>query len=258
MKLYRNENFGFEISIPKGWSILKRKSIKTPYGEAIVFDCGSDENFNMQIGWSAQSPIEQAEQDFSNFASKRKYTDLVIGEIIADGKAHLWARYCMDTKDWAKKYLVYFGETEYAITGYCFDTRKFLERERTWDTIVSTFRTIPFNTSREKTSIIDRMNRAAMISDKGHSYFRSGKYMKALYQFEQGKLITHEFPWNFLGASMTLMQMIEVGEMPEEKIPMALNQAEKNIQVCLLINPSEPDYRRALNVIKEYKKKYNL
>ena len=97
-----------------------------------------------------------------------------------------------------------------------------------------------------------------MAFEKGYGYFRSGYYQQALEQFERGKMITHEYPSNFLGVSMTLMQMVEEGAIPENQIRLTVRNAEKNLEVCLLISPGGQDYVEAMKAIQELKRKHNL
>lgn len=257
IKTYRNEQLGFEIDVPKEWSLPKGEAIRTPFGEAIVF-WGTEENFNFQIGWSIPEPIDQTEREFRRYAEERQYTELEFGRITVSNREHVWARYRMDTQDWAKKYLIYFGETEYAITANCFDRHRFIERENTWDTIVTSFRLITPVEPRKTASSIEPMRQAAQFFEQGHSLFRTGRYQKALEQFEKGKMVTHEFTWNFLGVSMTIMQMIETGAIPEDQITLAVAMAEKNLKACLLINPKEQDYLNAMKGVQDFKKKRGI
>ncbi len=92
----------------------------------------------------------------------------------------------------------------------------------------------------------------------GYSFFRSGRYKEALEQYEKGKLQSKNFPGNFFGVSMTAMQMIEVGAISKDQIPQYLGKAEQNIDQCLRIAPSHPDYLNAKDIIGEYKKKYHV
>ncbi len=258
MKAYRNKQLGFEIAIPKEWSLPRGEAIKTPFGESIGFGCGVDENFNFQIGWSIPEPIDQTEHEFRRYAQEKHYTELELGRITVGDRDHVWARYRMGTGDWAKKYLINFGETEYAITANCFDQHKFVERENIWDAIVMSFRLILPVKPHKTTNVLERMKQAAQFAERGQSYFKSGNYQKALEQFEKGKMVTHEFTWNFLGASMTIMQMIETGAIPEDQMAMAIAKAEKDLQACLLISPREQDYLNALQGIQDFKKKHNI
>jgi tetratricopeptide (TPR) repeat protein len=61
------------------------------------------------------------------------------GKISVEGKDHVWARYRLGHEIWAKKYMIVFGGTEYAITATCFDQKAFVEKEKIWDTIVTSF-----------------------------------------------------------------------------------------------------------------------
>lgn len=100
--------------------------------------------------------------------------------------------------------------------------------------------------------------RANHYFEIGYSYFRSGRYQEALEQYEQGKLQSSKFPGNFLGVSMTAMQMIEVGTIPTDQVPFYLEKAEQNIDQCLRIAPTHQDYLTAKNIIGEYKKKFHV
>lgn len=92
----------------------------------------------------------------------------------------------------------------------------------------------------------------------GLGFFQSGRYKEALEQFEKGKLLTNNFPGNYFGVSMTAMQMIEVGAIPKDQFPFYLEKAEQNIDQCLRIAPTNPDYQRSKIIIGEYKKKYHV
>jgi tetratricopeptide (TPR) repeat protein len=92
----------------------------------------------------------------------------------------------------------------------------------------------------------------------GYGFFQSGRYKEALEQYEKGKLLSNKFPGNFLGVSMTAMQMIEIGAIPKDQFPFYLEKAEQNIDQCLRIAPTNPDYQRSKIVIGEYKEKYHV
>ena len=89
----------------------------------------------------------------------------------------------------------------------------------------------------------------------GNAFFQSGRYQEALAQFEKGKRLSSQFPGNFLGVSMTIMQMIERGAIPEDQISQCLERAEQNIDECLRIAPNHADYLSAKSMIRGYKKK---
>jgi len=258
LKTYRNTQLGIEIDVPENWLIPSGEATKTPFGESIIFYCGTDENFNIEIGPSFSEALDQIEREFRRYAQGRQYTALEFGKILVDNKDHLYARYRMGSEDWAKKYMIVAGKTEYDMTANCFAQQTFAEREAVWDTIVKSFRLIAPIAPRETTDIFDRIYQAATTFEKGYGYFRSGHFQQALEQFEKGKTITHEYPSNFFGVSMTLMQMIEVGAIPEDQIRLTVRNAEKNLEICLLISPKEQDYVEAMKVIQEFKKIHDV
>lgn len=92
----------------------------------------------------------------------------------------------------------------------------------------------------------------------GNGYFQSNRYKEALKQFEKGKLLSKQFPGNFLGVSMVTMQMIEVGAIPKDQIQSFLEKADQNINQCLQIAPTHLEYINAKKIIGEYKKKYQV
>jgi tetratricopeptide (TPR) repeat protein len=92
----------------------------------------------------------------------------------------------------------------------------------------------------------------------GNGFFQSGRCQGALEQFEKGKLVTDKFPGNYLGVSMVTMQMIEKGVIPGDQIQFYLEKADQNIEQCLRIAPTNPEYQRAKTIIGEYKKKYHV
>jgi tetratricopeptide (TPR) repeat protein len=258
VKTYRNEQLGFEIDIPEAWRIPSGAVSETPSGYSIIFDCGANEGFNLQIGSVVPQPLDQTEIEFRHFVQRRQYDELKTGRIVVRGQEHLWASYCMGAGDRTKKYLLVFDETEYAITATCFDRPKFAETEKVWDKVITSFRPMGPTTPRRITSKSERIYQAALFYERGSSYFRAGRYQEALLQFEQGQLVTHEYPSNLLGISMTLMQMVMTGAIPADQIASAVERAEKSIQACLLIAPSDPNYLAALRQVQDYKRKYNF
>ena len=258
MRTWRIKALGIEISVPPEWSLAALEPTKTPFGYEIGFRCGGQEQFNIQVGPSFSHSLEEIEREFRRYALGRHYSNLKFGRIVVGESEHVWARYLMGTGDWAKKYLIVFGATEYDITASCFGDEVLAERERTWDRAVRSFQ-IKAPTRRSKaTSLPDRMREAAACFEKGYSHFVADRYWKALEEYEQGTLVSGEFPWNYFGRAMALMQMIEIGAMPESKIGLALGLAEKDVRQCLLLCPGEQDYQDMLRVILERRKKHEV
>lgn len=255
-KTYQNKKLGIELDIPENWLIPGEEAIKTQFGDAIIFYCGPDQNFNIQMGRSFSSSLERIEAEFRRYTQGRKYNDLEFARISVGEREHVCARYRMGMEDWAKKYLVVFDEIEYDMTANCFDRKAFEDREKIWDAVVQSSRVTARIEPQEPTTIADRTYQAAMIFEKGFRYFQSGHYPRALELFESGKLITHEYPSNFFGVSMTLMQMIELGEIPKNQIKFALRNAEKNLELCLLISPSQGDYLEAMKAVQIFKQRF--
>jgi hypothetical protein len=257
MKTYRSEQHGFEIDVPDGWRVPAGGATGTPWGESIVFLCGPDGSFNFQIGQSVPESLEQTEDQFRRYAQERGYTDLVCGRIRVGDQDHVWARYCMTPRDWTKKYLIVFGETECAITASCYDRQRLAESESAWDAVVASFRLVAPKMPVAPSSVLEQMRRALWLSEQAYSHFQRGHYQKALEQFRQGQMVSAKVPANYFGASMTIMQMIELGEIQDDQIPLWLAAAERDLEVCLLIAPTHQDYHDAMRVVREYKKKHN-
>lgn len=166
--------------------------------------------------------------------------------------------------------MIVFDEIEYTITATCYDKNTFAERESIWDSIARSFRLIgpakprtPLGKieptkPRSPASKLERANQAVQFAERGHSYFNSSQYQQALEEFEKGKMVTHEVPWNFLGASMTYMQMVVTGAVPEDQVIIYVERAEKNIQACLLISPRDQVYLDAKRNIEDYRKRHNI
>ena len=205
MKTYQSKQHGFEIAVPEVWLLPRGESIKSAVGHAIVFCCGAGENCNIEIGRSICDQVEVVERAFRRYATARGYTELELGTISAGGREHVWARYHMGARDWAKKYLIVFGDTEYAITTNCCDRQRFAEREPVWDSVAQSFRLIPREEPATTTDKMERVERALRFWETGYRHFQAGRYRKALEQFERGKMVTHEVATNFMGASMTIM-----------------------------------------------------
>jgi len=141
------------------------------------------------------------------------------------------------------------------MTASCFGDQVIARRERIWDKAVESFRLTASVKPRSATGFLALMREAGACYEEGYNCFRAGRYWNALQQYEKGILVSGEFPWNYFGRAMTLMHMIEIGAIPESKIGLALALADKDVQSCLLICPNERDYKDALRVIREYRKK---
>lgn len=101
-------------------------------------------------------------------------------------------------------------------------------------------------------------SQACSYFESGNRLFQSHRYMEALEQFEKGKNVSREIPGNFLGVSMTCMQMIEVGAIPKDQIRPYLIKADQNIDECLRIAPANSDYMNAKQVIRNYFQRYHV
>jgi hypothetical protein len=258
VKTYRNEQLGFQIDIPEEWRVPGGAIAETFSGYSLVFECGAAEGLNLQIGSIVPQPLTQTEIEFRQYAQRQQYAELKTGRVVVEGQEHLWASYRMGAGDWMKKYLLVFDETEYAITATCFDQHAEAETEKAWDAMITSFRLIGASTPRRVTSKPERIYQAALYAEHGFDAFRAGRYQEALQHFEQGQLVTHEYPSNLLGISMTLMQMVVTGAIPAAKIPATVARAEKCVRACLLIAPNDPVYLDALKEIQDYKQKHNL
>ena len=136
MKTYRDERHRFEIDVPTEWLHPTQVAV-----EGLKFNCNSNEAFNIQMGpMISETSLDDTESEFKRYAQAKGYTALEFGRITVQGKDHIWARYHMGNREWTKKYMIVFDETEYAITATCFDQKEFVEKEKIWDEIVASFR----------------------------------------------------------------------------------------------------------------------
>ncbi len=128
--------------MPEEWSFARGQQISHALGkdDSLLFLCGANEAFNLQIGpCPPPTPLSQTEDEFRRYAKSKRYTALEIGRCTVEGHEHVWARYCMENGAWTKKYMIVLGETEYAITATCFDKEQLPEKEKIWDAIVASF-----------------------------------------------------------------------------------------------------------------------
>jgi tetratricopeptide (TPR) repeat protein len=79
---------------------------------------------------------------FTINAQDMEYTDLEFGRITVGDREHAWARYCIGGKVRSKKYMIVLDGIGYAITGSCNNDSLFANKERSWDAVVTSFRSI--------------------------------------------------------------------------------------------------------------------
>lgn len=146
MRSYRNENHRFEIQIPDEWFLIAENAVG-PGEYSILFQCRHQEAFNIQFGpIFPESSLEETESNFTAYSQRQGYTSLTFGRIQAGGKTHVWARYYAGGGTWFKKYMLVFDHVEYAITATCFEQSLLLEMEKSWDAVISTFRSFSAST----------------------------------------------------------------------------------------------------------------
>jgi hypothetical protein len=254
MKTYHNAKLGFEIELPDEWSFLREEQVSHALGkdDSLLFHCGANQAFNMQIGLVTPLPLSQTEDEFKRYAQSRGYTSLEFGRCLVAGMVHVWGRYYTGNGTWTKKYMIVFGETEYAITATCFNKEELSEKEKIWDAVVASLH-LPQTDSHTGNELEAQ---AYMFYETGYRHFRAGRYQEALDQFEQGKLLTKKHPGNYFGVCMTVMQMIGSGAVPKDQIGYYLEKAEINVDECLRIAPTRQDYRTARQLIGDFKKRY--
>ena len=102
MKIYRNEQHGFEIQIPEVWVFHSLGNDRS-----LIFKCASNEAFNIRVGPLKSEPaLEEVENKLQEEARKKGFVSLHLGRIRIEGKEHVWARYYQGGGLWSKKYIV--------------------------------------------------------------------------------------------------------------------------------------------------------
>jgi tetratricopeptide (TPR) repeat protein len=149
MKTYRNEQLGFEVSIPEQWSFEQRhQSSPVPgKGHMLVFHCRSCEAFNIQVKSLTRGPdLDQTEEEFRRFVQERGYTSLGLGRFTVEGEEQVWARYYTGYGNWAKKYVLVCNQVEFTFTAACLEQNLLLEMERDWDEVAASIRLLTSGT----------------------------------------------------------------------------------------------------------------
>jgi tetratricopeptide (TPR) repeat protein len=157
VKTYRDKKHGFEIDIPKDWTVYKEilpalapTLLRLAYGwdpsVDVAFTCGPNEILNIVVETMRPEPTPGfTESFFKLYAQRMGFTNCEYGRIIVGNKAHTWSRYQFENQVWSKKYLIVLGGKGYAITASCNDKGMFLQREKIWDAIAASFRLTPIN-----------------------------------------------------------------------------------------------------------------
>lgn len=151
MKTYRDDEHGFEIDIPENWSHLHDTLVAILASGArfthgwkppeVMFGGGRGEVLNIVIEPMMPEPSPGSTQLLvTNYAMTAGFTDVKFGRITIGGKDHTWATYVADKRAWTKKYMIVLGGKGFAITATCNAKETFLQREKVWDAIASSFR----------------------------------------------------------------------------------------------------------------------
>jgi tetratricopeptide (TPR) repeat protein len=181
MKTYRNDELGFEISIPENWSNPIHKD-----SYSVIFNCRPIEMFNIIVGFLIPERLSEfTEFEFEQHIKKHGYSELVFGRINVEEKNHVWARYNMGNNNWTKKYMIVFGGIEYAMTATCNDKSKFIEREIIWDAIVKSFRLHEWRAKRVEYIQENRSRVAGALYEKAYEASAAGHYTEACKLLEE-------------------------------------------------------------------------
>lgn len=257
MTTYTNQNYGFRLSIPNSWSIPENHEQINPHGISISFRCDAQEALNIQLGPLIPVPsLDKTSQELARYTDENGYGNLTLGIIPILNTDHVWASYNINEDIWTKKYLIVFEEIEYAITATSGAKHLHAAHEAKWNAIVASFQLLPSTKARSHLIETAYFLEAHKFFESGNKEFLAGKYHKALEQFEQGTRIAPKIPSNFLGISMTLMQMVDLHIIPKEQIKSHLDKAEYYVQLCVRLNPKEKDYWHVLEQIKQRRNRH--
>lgn len=160
MKTYTNKRLGFVIEVPAEWELPRRVGLDT-----LLFMSGPDESFNIIVGLAmSQLSLEETEQHFARYAGAAGHTELKFGMISAAGKEHIWAIFQARNGSWTKKYLIAIDDLEYAITATSYNWETFVQREKVWDAMATSFR-LDYTYPHELKSIIALLSQLTAAED---------------------------------------------------------------------------------------------
>lgn len=147
--IYRNEKYGFELNLPKGWFITSGISripviLSNVINRANIleeFSHGNKEHLNIVVElMQPEIPPDINELIFTLRAQEMNYADLQFGRITVGGRVHASVCYVMNRKGWLKKYLIVLNGYGYALTASCPLEHRSPIMEVNWDRIVASFR----------------------------------------------------------------------------------------------------------------------
>ena len=238
MKIYRNEQYGFEIDIPEDLA-LESGRLTLLANILSVFKLGWIPSVNVQFGnanvsfniaiepMSPELPPDLTELMFALQAQDMDYVNCKFGRISLGDKVHTWARYELAGKLWSKKYMLVLGGSGYAITVGCNDQNVFLQREGEWDASVSSFHLLApiddsiaaFNKSSRAHSAVAQLRE--MLEMRAERRGRNLSYGRAMEAIENNRYsdarvwlekCLHEFEDNETTSPHLIKQLVAVSK----------------------------------------------